>query len=159
MSFVRLLRISSQSTLTRSGPTDTEGSTSDNSNIPRRERQASELMAAIRLPWKAKRTPSTGHSSPSQPTPTSPLASRSHTSESGVDEITLPAPAVSSVLLTNVAIVPSPEMVSATISPMPDRFSDAWDAVKDDPKITHMSRALDTVGVSSAWSSAPSHPF
>jgi hypothetical protein len=60
-----------------------------------------------------------------------------------------PVLTIPSVLLTNVTVVPQPEMVPA-IDPVPDKLADAWDAVKDDPKITNMSRALDTVGASPA---------
>jgi hypothetical protein len=35
------------------------------------------------------------------------------------------------------------------IGPVPDKLADAWDAVKDVPKIANTTRALDTVGVSS----------
>jgi hypothetical protein len=65
-----------------------------------------------------------------------------------------PVPAIPSVLLTDVAVAPSPEMVPSS-GPVPDKLADAWDAVKDYPKIANTSRALDTVGVSSA----PSHLF
>jgi len=49
------------------------------------------------------------------------------------------------VFLTNLAMVPSPDMVPA-IGPVPDTLSDAWDAVKDNPKISNVSRELDVVG-------------
>jgi hypothetical protein len=151
MPFSRLLRRFSQPTLARSDPTDADVSTSDGSNIPRRGRQASESIAIIRRPWKAKRPSSTEHSSPSQPTPTSPLTFNANgpKTESGVDEIVPPVPAIPSALLTNVAVMPSPEMVPV-IGPVPDNLADAWDAVEDDPKIANTSRELDTVGVCSA---------
>jgi hypothetical protein len=60
-----------------------------------------------------------------------------------------PVPPIPRALPTNDAVVPSPEMVPA-IGPVPDKLADAWDAVKNDPKVTNMSRALDTVGVSPA---------
>jgi hypothetical protein len=60
-----------------------------------------------------------------------------------------PVPAIPSVLLTNVAVVPSPEIVPA-IDPEPDKLTDAWNAVKADPKLANTSRELDSVGVSSA---------
>jgi hypothetical protein len=62
-----------------------------------------------------------------------------------------PVPAITSVLLTNVAVVPSPETVPA-IDPVPDKLTDAWDAIKADPTLTNTSRELDAVGVSSALS-------
>ena len=150
MPFARFLRRSSQPTPVRSGPsgpTDTRSSTSHDPNMPQRGRQASELMATIRRPWKAKRPPSTD---PSQLTPTSPLTSkdRGPTTESGVDGLSPPVPAIPGVLPTNVASEPSPEMIPAN-DPVPDKLADAWDAVKDDPKFANMSREFDTVGVSS----------
>lgn len=63
-----------------------------------------------------------------------------------------PVPAIPSVFLTNVVVVPSPEIVPA-INPVSDKLADAWDAVKEDPKIANTSRKLDTAGVFSALSS------
>jgi hypothetical protein len=60
-----------------------------------------------------------------------------------------PVPAIPSVLLANVVVGPSLGIVSAD-DPVPNKPADAWDAVKDDPKVANMSRALDTVGASSA---------
>jgi hypothetical protein len=57
-----------------------------------------------------------------------------------------PVPAIPSVIPTNAAVIPSPEMVPA-VGPVPDKLADAWDAVKDEPKIAKTSRS---VGVSSA---------
>lgn len=153
MPFSRLLRRFSQPTLAHSDPNDAEISTSDDPNItPQRGRQASDSIAIISRPWKARRPASTDHSqaSPSQRTPTSPLTfiAKGPTTESGVDEIP-PVPAIPDVLLTNVTVVSSPEIVPA-IGPVPDKLADAWDAVKDDPKFAYMNRELDIVGVSSA---------
>jgi hypothetical protein len=58
-----------------------------------------------------------------------------------------PVPAIPSIVVTNAAGVPSPEMVPA-IGAVPDKLADAWEAVKNEPKIANMT--LDTVGVSSA---------
>jgi hypothetical protein len=150
MPFARLLRRFSQPTLAHSVPTDAGSGTSDDSNIPLRGRQVSESVSTIRRPWKAKRLPSTDHANPSQLTPTPPLTpnANSPTSESGVDEIP-PVPAIPSVLLTNVVVVHSSEVVPA-INPVSDKLADGWDAVKEDPKIANTSRKLDTAGVFSA---------
>lgn len=151
MSFARLLRRFSQPTLARSGPTDAGSGTSDDSNIPQRGRQASESIPTIRRPWKAKRPSSTDHASPSQLTPAPPLKSvvNSPTGESGVDEMPPPVPAIPTVLLTNVVVVPSPEIIPA-IDHVSDKLADAWGAVKEDPKFANTSRKLDTAGVFSA---------
>jgi hypothetical protein len=153
MPFTRLLRGSSQPTLARPDPTDTRSGTSgDSSNIP--ERQTSELMSTIRRPWKAKRPSSTDRSNPSQPTPTTHLTfkAKGPATESRVEEMSPPVPTTPSVLPTNVAVVPSPPEIVPAIDPLPDKLANAWDAVKDDPNITNVSRALDTVGQSSASS-------
>jgi hypothetical protein len=104
-------------------------------------------MATIRRPWKAKSLSSTGHSNPSQPTPTPPstLKDECPTSEGGLEELSPPVPTIPNVFLTNHTVIPSPE-----IGPVPDKLADAWDAVKDDPKIADTSRAVDTVGLSQA---------
>jgi hypothetical protein len=94
-------------------------------------------MATIRRPWKAKSLSSTGHSNPSQPTPTPPSTSKDKcpTSEGGLEELSPPVPAIPNVFLTNHPVIP-------------DKLADAWDAVKDDPKIANTSRAVDAVGLS-----------
>jgi hypothetical protein len=150
MPFSRLLKNFSHPTPARSGPTDAESNTSDDSNVRQRGRQANESMATIRRPLKVKRLSSTDDSSPSQPTLTPPFTfkAKDPTTEGGTDEMSPPVPAIPSVLFTNAAVVPLPEMVP-NICPVPDKLADAWEAVKGDPKITNMSRDLDTVGVSS----------
>jgi hypothetical protein len=150
MPLSRLLRRSSQPTLARSGPADAKSGTSDDSNTPtRRGRQASELMSTIRGPWKAKRPSITDQSNPSKSPPTPPLTfkAKGSTTESGADKISSPVPAVPSLIVTNDSIVPSPEIVPA-VGTVPEKLDDAWDPVKEDPKIANSSRALDTVGVS-----------
>jgi hypothetical protein len=37
-------------------------------------------------------------------------------------------------------------MTPPAIGPVPDTLTEAWDAVKDNPKIPNMSRELDAVG-------------
>ena len=64
--------------------------------------------------------------------------------------MSLPVPAVPSGLLTDVAVLPSPKMVPA-IGPVQEELADAWEAVKDDPRIANTSRELDTVGVCSLF--------
>jgi hypothetical protein len=152
MPLASLLRRSSQPTFPRSGSTDARRSTADDSNIPPRGRQASELIAAIRRPWKAKSLSTTGLSNPSQPTPIPPSTSKTNgpTSECGLEELSPPVPAIPGVFLidqSDLADIPSPEMVPA-IGPVPDKLADAWDAVKDDPNIANTSRAVDTFGLS-----------
>jgi hypothetical protein len=69
------------------------------------------------------------------------------TTESGVDEIFPPVPAIPGALRTNAAVVSSPGMVPA-VDAVSDKFAEAWDAVKDNPGVAKASRELDTVGVS-----------
>ncbi len=134
---------SAQPTLVHSGsaPTDAAGgTTSDNSNITRQGRHTSKSIAAIirRRPWKTTRPSTTGHSNTSQPPPTSTSKSkaRSPPTESGVDAISSPDSAIPNV----------PETVPAT-GAVPDRLVDAWNVVKDEPKIANTRHVLDTVGV------------
>lgn len=150
MSFARLLRTISQPNLADSVPADARRNTSVDTNIPRRGRRASDLMVTIRRrPWKAKRPSTTDQSSPSQstPLPASTSEAENPPTESKVDALSLPDPAFPTVHLTNVAVVPPPETVSA-IDPVQDKLSEAWDAIKDDRKFANKSRAVDADGKS-----------
>ena len=143
MPFSRLLRTSSQPSLADSALADAGGSTSDDSNLPRQGWQASGSKATIRhRPWKADGPSITDHSSPSQSTAVPP------STESKVDTHTPPDTAITSVQLNSVA-VPSPERIPA-IGAVQDKLAEAWDAVKDGPKIAGTSCALRAVGVSAA---------
>ena len=148
MSFSRLLRKFSHPNLVSPASTDTEISrpASDSKRHPQR-RQASEPTHTVPRPWKKKRS-STARSSISQQTSTPPLTPEAvgPTIESRVDEIFPPVPVIPSGGLTNAAVVSSPESVLA-IDPVPDKLAEAWDAVKDDPRVAKASRELDTVGV------------
>ncbi len=64
-----------------------------------------------------------------------------------VPEMPLPMPLPTSpgVVLTNLTMVPPPEMIPAVVS-APDKLVEAWDAVKADPNIAKPSRELDSVG-------------
>jgi len=147
MPFSRLSRTSSQPTLADSDLADAGGSTSDGSNLPRRSSgsKASVWIESHRphRPWKAK-GPSTDHSSPSQSTPIPPSTERR------VDTFPKPDPAIPSVHLNSVT-VHSPERIPA-IGAVPDKLAEAWDAVKDGPKIADRSRSLpaEDDGVSAA---------
>jgi hypothetical protein len=52
------------------------------------------------------------------------------------------------VLLTNLPMVPRAETMSVS-NPMPDSLSEAWNAVKDGPKVSNVSRRLNATGASS----------
>jgi hypothetical protein len=67
-----------------------------------------------------------------------------------VHEISLSMPATSnpSFSPTNLAEVPPAEAMQS-ISPVQNKLVEAWQAIKDDPKISDMNRGLDTLGVSS----------
>ena len=60
-----------------------------------------------------------------------------------------PLPPEPSVLLTRLPMVSSPDMMPACSSPVQDKLAEAWDAVKDDPRITKMSKEIHTVGMCS----------
>lgn len=143
MPFSRLLRTSSHPTLADSALADAGGSTSDDSNQPRQGWQASGSKDTIcHRPWKADGPSTTDHSSPSKSTAVQP------STESRVNTSPPPDPAISSVHLNSVA-VPSPERIPA-IGAVQDKFAEAWDAIKDGPKIAETSHALHAVGVSAA---------
>jgi hypothetical protein len=143
MPFSRLLRTSSHPTLADSDLADAGGSTSDDSNLPSLDWQASGSKATIRhRPLKAKGPSTIDHSSPSQSTSIPP------STESRVDTFPAPDPAIPSVHLNSVA-VSSPERIPA-IGAVQDKLAEALDAVKDGPKIADTSRALHAVGVSAA---------
>jgi len=55
-----------------------------------------------------------------------------------------PLPPDPSVFLTNLAMVPPPEMITAG---RPDKLAEAWDAVRDDPGVANISRKLDAAGM------------
>jgi hypothetical protein len=57
-----------------------------------------------------------------------------------------PLPPDPSVLLTNLSMVPSPEMITVS-SPVQDKLAKAWDTVKGDTGDANISRELDAVGV------------
>ena len=72
--------------------------------------------------------------------------------------VPMPAPSNPRFSLTNLAIlaVVPPAEAMPYISPVQNKLVEAWDAIKDDPKISDTNRGLNTVGVSSnrAFSSA-----
>ena len=89
-----------------------------------------------------------GRSSQSQTT-SSPLLipkAQSPIPDVEVPEMPLPMPLPPGVVLTNLAMVPPPEMIPAVV-PAPDKLAEAWDAVKDDPTIAKTSRELDSAGL------------
>jgi hypothetical protein len=128
MSFSHLLRKSGQSSFAHSDPTDAETNphwqaSADDPDDPPQHRHASESTSAIHLPWRKKRPSAVdGQSQLASPTPLIPKA-QSPPSDGGMAEMTPPA-----------------------IGPVPDTLTEAWDAVKDNPKIPNMSRELDAVG-------------
>lgn len=67
------------------------------------------------------------------------------TSEDGMREMPppMPLPTTPGVLLTNLAMVPPPEMIPV-ISSVPDKLAEAWEAVKDDPRVAESPEA-DTI--------------
>ena len=57
----------------------------------------------------------------------------------------VPFPTTPGAFLTNLAMIPPPDMIPA-IDPVPDVLTEAWDAVKANPKLPNVSRELDAVG-------------
>jgi hypothetical protein len=60
----------------------------------------------------------------------------------------MPPPPDPSVFLTNLAMVPPPEMILVS-NPVQDKLAEAWGEVKGDPAVANISRELDAVGVCS----------
>jgi hypothetical protein len=150
MPFPQVLRKFSHPNLARSAP-DTGNDASDNSNKPPRRRQASEAMPTMSRWWRAKRSSTTGHSSPSQPTfihtPTS--KAESPKSEDVVNVMPLskkPLPSTAGVFVTNPDKASLPEMIP-TGNLAPDKLAEAWDAIKDGPNVSSTGRRLDAIGV------------
>jgi len=82
--------------------------------------------------------------------PTSPSTSKANGPPiESVNAMSPPDPPIHVGHLTDNVVIPSPDTVPA-IGAVPDKLADAWDAVKDEPKIANKSQALDTVGVSPA---------
>jgi hypothetical protein len=161
MSFSRLLRKFSQPSLANPAPAGSGNSPRNSSDDPHerpQRRQASESTPPIPRPWRRKRPSTMGHSSQS-PTTSTPLLipkAQSPTPDVEVPEMPLPMPLVTSpgVVLTNFAMVPPLEMIPAVV-PAPDKLTEAWDAVKDDPNIAKTSRRIDSVGSFSVPTSLP----
>jgi len=74
----------------------------------------------------------------------------SPTFDDAVHEMPVPMPAPSNPRFspTNLAEVP-PAEATPSISPVQNKLVEAWDAIKDDPKISDMNRGLNTLGESS----------
>ena len=62
------------------------------------------------------------------------------------DKALPPEPSVS---LTKPPLISSPDMIPVCGSPVQDKLAEAWEAVKDDPRIATMSKELHTVGMCS----------
>jgi hypothetical protein len=153
MSFTHFLRRKlGRPSHARSVTTDARTNPSgDSVNAPQR-RQASEPVLTMSLPWRTKEPSTNDHSELSLPDPTPILESKAEnpTSENGVNATSspMPLPVAPSGVLVNLAVLPSPDMMPA-ISPLSDKLTEAWEAVKDDKSGASMSRKLDIVGVSS----------
>jgi hypothetical protein len=153
MSFSRLLRKLSQPSLVPIASTDAGSSPSaDEPNGRSQRRQSSEPTRTVPRPWRRKRPSTAGQSSISRQTSTPPLAPKAEgpTPQGGVPEMPPPVPILPdpSVFLTNLAMVPPPEMILVS-SPVQDKLAEAWDEVKGDPVVANISRELDAVGVCS----------
>jgi hypothetical protein len=111
---------------------DAGGNTSDDTSS--RDWQASGSKATthhhihhhIHRPWRAKGQLTTDHSSPSQSRPIPPPT------------FPTPYPAIRGEHLNS----PAASLEIRAIDAVPDKFVEAWDAVKDGPKSADTSRAL-----------------
>jgi hypothetical protein len=156
MSFSRLLRKFSHPSLAPTASTDAESSPSaDKPNGQTQRRQYSEPTRTIPRPWRRKRPSTAGPSSISRQTSAPPLTHKAEgpSTQGGVPGMSFPEPLPPdpSVFLTNLAMVPSPEMIPIS-SPVQDKLAKAWDTVKGDTGVANISRELDAVGVCSLLS-------
>jgi hypothetical protein len=136
MSFSRLLGKHSHSSLVP--PAAGSGPSADDPDGQPQRQQSSEVTRSIPRPWRRKRPPTAGDSSTSRQMPTSPLTSKAEgpAPQGGVCEMPIPMP-VPSIVMTNL------------IPPVQGKLAEAWDAVKDDPRVAKTNRELDTVGMCS----------
>ena len=86
-----------------------------------------------------------GRSIQSQTTSTPHLIPNAESRTSDVEVPEMPLPTSPGVLLTNLTMLPPPEMIPAVV-PAPDKLAEVWDAVKTDPSTAKPSRELDSVG-------------
>jgi hypothetical protein len=151
MPLSRLLKKLSQPSLVPPAATDT-GSIVSTDNLNGHP-QSSEPMHTIPRPWRKKRT-LTSHSSISRQSSTPPFTPKAEyplaQPEGGMCEMPFdkPLPPEPSVLLTTMSIVPSPDVMPVCPSPVQDKLAEAWNAVKDDARVTKTSREIHTVGMS-----------
>jgi len=154
MSFTQALGKFSQRS---SDADDAGGGASDNSNHPSQRRQASEPTPTKSRFWRVKRPSTPNRSNLSQPMPTQ---TENPTSTDGVIAMPSPTPlgpptplpTTPDVFATNLDRSPLPEMTS-TMSFVPDRLAEAWNAIKDGPSIPKASGGLDTISASSSLTS------
>ena len=148
MSFSRLLKKLSYPNLVLPPDANTGiiHSTDDLNDHP----QSSERARTIPRPWRRKRA-LTGHSSISRPSSMPPLTPKAEYPLGGTPEMLIdkPLPPEPSVSLSKPSFISSPDMIPVCSSPVQDKLAEAWDAVKDDPRITKMSKEIHTVGMCS----------
>lgn len=137
MPLSRLLRKLSRPNLVPPATTDTESilSTDNLNDSP----QSSEPTRTVSRSWRRKRTLTSRSNISRQPStpPFSPNA------EHPLDK---PLPPQPSVLLTKLAIVSSPDVTPVGSSPVEDKLTQAWNAVKDNAMVAKMSQQH-TVGM------------
>ncbi|KAH9995914.1 hypothetical protein BJV74DRAFT_883811 [Russula compacta] len=149
MSFSHLLRKFSQPNLAHSAANDANGSgPPDDSNRPTQRQQTSKSIPTVPPLWRKKKRSTAEHSDPSRPTsaPSITPYTESPTSGNGGSVLALckALPAIPNTSPTNQTMVPPLEMLPA-IRPVSDMLTEAWDAVKDDPKVENTCRELDTL--------------
>ncbi|KAI0252756.1 hypothetical protein BJV78DRAFT_266553 [Lactifluus subvellereus] len=167
-SFSHSLRKFNQPSLARSTSADAGRTpSSDNSDeAPQQRRQASEPMSIIPRSWKRSRkeTATTDdHTDPSQATSTLPLSSKveNPTSNAGIREMppSTPLPAAGlNVLVTDLSMVPHTEVMPVR-NPVSDTLAEIWDADKDGPNDSNMSRRLNAVDDAVASAQGNIAPF
>lgn len=148
MPLSRLFRKFSQPSLARAGSADDRRNSEHSDDTPRR---VTEPIPTTSHSWRKKSASTVNRTTSSPPISPLPLTptSKSPVLEAGVLEkpMPMPLPTAPDIFVTNLALIPQPEMMPTT-SPVPDSLAEAWDVVKDGPKDSGRSRALNGVGKS-----------
>ena len=153
MSVARLLKKFGQTSLTRSTSSDgRSGPSTDDPNKLPHQQQARKPTLAFPHPLRKKRSSTTDHFYGSRPKSTSSLSPEAEdpTSEHEVHETSpqMPLPTTSTVFLSTVE--PPPEIIPAVV-PLPDKLTEVWNIVKDNPNVVNSSPGIHSVGTSSVF--------
>ena len=149
MPIPRLLKKLSQPSLVSHAATDT-GSTLSTDNLNDNPHSSEPTRTTIPRPWRRKRA-LTGHSSISRQSSTPPLTPKVEypLARGGTREILFdkPLPPEPTVFLTKLSMVSSPDMMPVCSSPVQDKLTEAWDAVKGDARVAKVNEKVHTAGM------------